>query len=120
VDVLTPATLDEATLRERLQSIDALAVGLSIIDLGGGRLRKEDPIDHAAGLHITAGVGDRVRKDDPLVEVRAASLPVAERALARLDSAWQIVPQEVGRPPHILFRVDRDGVTRPDKLAPRG
>ncbi len=103
-----------------VQSIDALAVGLSIIDLGGGRLRKEDPIDHAAGLHITAGVGDRVRNDDPLVEVRAASLPVAERALARLDSAWQIVPHEVGRPPHILFRVDRDGVTRPDKLAPRG
>src|SRR5256884_1263210 len=52
-------------------AIDALACGLAVIDLGGGRLRRDDPVDHAAGLTVAAPVGGRVRRGGPLGRVPA-------------------------------------------------
>ncbi len=101
-----------ATAAGWVESIDALQAGLAVIDLGGGRLRKEDSIDHACGLVIRSAAGDRVEQGDALVEVHAASEEVAARALPRLERAWRIAPAEVARPPHILYRVDRDGPRR--------
>src|SRR5258708_6745249 len=54
-------------------SVDALSCGMAVIDLGGGRLRKDDPVDHGAGLTIGAPPGARVRRGDPLVHVHAAT-----------------------------------------------
>jgi pyrimidine-nucleoside phosphorylase len=95
-----------------VKSVDALACGLAVIDLGGGRRRKEDAIDHGAGLTIEAGVGEWVVKGGPLVHVHAASEELARLALGRLEDAWQLVADEVQRPPHLLYRVDRDGARR--------
>ena len=46
--------------------IDAEAVGLACIALGGGRLKKEDPIDPAQWIHVTKKRGERVDKGEPL------------------------------------------------------
>jgi thymidine phosphorylase len=91
-------------------SIDALRCGLAVIDLGGGRLRKDDQIDHAAGLVIEAPAGARVRRGDPLVHVHAADDATAARALPRLEGAWRIAPDPPEHLPHVRARVDRDGV----------
>jgi pyrimidine-nucleoside phosphorylase len=90
--------------------IDALQCGLAVIDLGGGRLRKDDRIDHAAGLTIEAPVGTRVRRGDALVHVHAADEAAVRRAVPRLEAAWRLAdaPVEVG--PHVRHRVDRDGM----------
>ena len=93
-------------------SIDALAVGLASLELGAGRVRKEDKVDHAAGLVIEAPVGARVRKGDPLVVVHARSADLVHQVTPRLVQAWRLSREEVTRPPHILSRVDIDGVTR--------
>src|SRR5262249_56949109 len=93
-------------------AIDAMACGLAVIDLGGGRLRKNDPIDHGAGVVIAAQVGQPVKRGDPLARVHASSEEVAHRALARLARAWQIVPEPVSARPHVHYRIDRDGVGR--------
>jgi thymidine phosphorylase len=92
-------------------SIDALRCGLAVIDLGGGRLRKDDPIDHAAGLTVAAPVGTRVRRGDPLVRVHAATEAAARRALPRLEAAWRLAGGPVAAGPHVRHRIDRDGVT---------
>ena len=55
------------------QNGGALA-GLSAIELGAGRIRKEDKVDPAAGFVIQAQVGAKVRRGDPLVVVHALSL----------------------------------------------
>ena len=95
-----------------VESIDALAVGLASLELGAGRVRKEDKVDHAAGLVIEAHVGGKVRAGDPLVIVHARSKELVERVRPRLEKAWRLVDHEVKRPPHVLARVDKDGVTR--------
>jgi pyrimidine-nucleoside phosphorylase len=93
-----------------VEAIDAMACGLAVIDLGGGRLRKNDPIDHGAGLVIAAQVGQPVKRGDPLAHVHASSEEVACRALPRLAPAWRIVPEPVSVRPYVYFRIDRDGV----------
>jgi thymidine phosphorylase len=95
-----------------VQSIDALAVGLASLELGAGRLRKEDKVDHGAGLVIEAAVGAEVRAGDPLVMVHARSRELVERVTARLEAAWRLSDAPVRRPPHVLARVDADGVVK--------
>jgi pyrimidine-nucleoside phosphorylase len=97
-----------------VEAIDALEVGLSAVELGAGRMRKEDRIDPAAGFVIEAPVGATVRRGDPLVVVHARSHEVAERVVPRLRAAWRVVDRRVTRPPHVLARVDRAGVSRAD------
>lgn len=92
-----------------VRSVDALQVGLAVNDIGGGRLRKEDAVDHGAGFTIEARVGDRVRSGDALVHVHAASDEVARRALPRLEAAWRIAGRPVPPEPHVRSRVTAAG-----------
>jgi pyrimidine-nucleoside phosphorylase len=95
-----------------VESIDALAVGLSSLELGAGRSHKKDRVDHAAGLVIQAPVGAHVRAGEPLVTVHARSKELVDRVVPRLEKAWRLSAHEVRRPPHVLARVDKDGVTK--------
>jgi pyrimidine-nucleoside phosphorylase len=96
-----------------VESIDALEVGLAGLELGVGRKKKEDPVDHAAGIVIEAPVGALVRAGEPLAVVHARTEELARSVMPRLQKAWRLSPREVKRPPHVLARVDKDGVTRP-------
>ena len=112
---VAPVRLPIAASRDGyVESIDALEIGLSAVDLGAGRMRKEDRIDHAAGFIVDAPVGARVRAGDPLVTVHAGSHELVDRVATRVRDAWRIVDHEVRRPPHILARVDKSGVRRAD------
>jgi pyrimidine-nucleoside phosphorylase len=95
-----------------VESIDALEVGLAGLELGVGRKKKEDPVDAAAGIVIEAPVGARVRAGEPLAIVHARTDELARSVMPRLQKAWRLSPHEVARPPHVLARVDKDGVTR--------
>lgn len=90
--------------------VDALACGLAVLELGGGRQRPSDGVDHGVGLKLVATVGDRVRAKDPLVWIHAPTEEVARRVLPRLEGAWRIVPRPVAAPPRARYRVDREGV----------
>jgi thymidine phosphorylase len=95
-----------------VESIDALAVGLAALELGAGRARKDDKVDHAAGLIIQAPVGAQVRKGDPIAVVHARSEEIARKVMPRLQAAWHLSAHGVKRPPHVLARVDKNGITR--------
>ncbi len=97
-----------------VESIDALEVGLAGLELGVGRAKKEDRVDPAAGIVIEAPVGARVRAGDTLAVVHARSEELVQKVIPRLHKAWKLSAAEVTRPPHVLARVDKDGVTRPE------
>ena len=97
-----------------VESIDALEVGLSCLELGAGRARKEDRVDPGAGLVIAAQVGATVKAGDVLAVVHARSEELVQRVAPRLQKAWRLSDHEVRRPPHVLARVDRDGVAKAD------
>jgi thymidine phosphorylase len=95
-------------------SVDALEVGLAGLELGVGRKTKVDRVDPAAGIVIEAQVGARVRAGEPLAVVHARSAELARSVIPRLQAAWRLSEDEVKRPPHVLARVDKDGVTKAD------
>jgi thymidine phosphorylase len=67
--------------------VDARALGLLVVTLGGGRLRADDAIDPAVGLAEVRGVGDEVSRDRPLAVVHAGSHTDAAMAAATLRAA---------------------------------
>jgi thymidine phosphorylase len=67
--------------------VDARALGLLVVTLGGGRQRADDEIDPAVGLAEVRGVGDEVRGDRPLAVVHAGSHTDAAMAAATLRAA---------------------------------
>ncbi len=84
-----------------VQDIDALAVGLTTMILGGGREKKGDPIDHAVGVVLHKKVGDQVSTGEPLCEIHANDEAKAEEARQRLLNAYRVAESPVTPPPLI-------------------
>lgn len=73
-----------------ITEIDVRAVGNAVVELGGGRRRAQDLVDHRVGLSAIRAPGDTVGKDSPLAVIHAASRTDADRALARLQRAFKM------------------------------
>jgi len=72
-----------------LSGINAREVGKTSVELGAGRARKEDPIEHSVGIVIHHKVGDRVEKGQPLFTIHANDPAKLKKARARLLAAHQ-------------------------------
>ncbi|RUR39216.1 thymidine phosphorylase [Vreelandella populi] len=70
--------------------IDTRAVGMSVVELGGGRLRNDASIDHSVGFRAIAELGTQVDSQQPLAFVHARSDEQADRAAAQLRAAITI------------------------------
>lgn len=87
----------------------ALPFGVAAWRLGAGRARKEDPVDHGAGIDLHVKAGDPVRAGQPLFTMHTSDAGRFERALEALTGAYRI--GEAGEPvddggPLIVGRVD--------------
>ncbi len=76
-----------------IHEIDAEEVGETSVDLGGGRRKKTDSIDHTVGIEIHHKVGDKIEKGEPLFTVHAASEISLKTAEDRLYKAHVIQPE---------------------------
>jgi pyrimidine-nucleoside phosphorylase len=87
---------DRAERAGYLAGIDAREVGEASVDLGAGRAKKSDQIDHAVGIIVPHKVGDRVEKGEALFTIHAnhpEKLAVArQRLLAALQWSDQPCP----------------------------
>jgi pyrimidine-nucleoside phosphorylase len=72
-----------------LLGINAREVGETSVELGAGRARKEDPIDHAVGIEIHHKVGDYVQAGEPLFTIHANDAAKLTAAKTRLLAAHQ-------------------------------
>ena len=88
-----------------LTVLDAELVGLAAVELGAGRARKEDEVDHAAGLLLHKRVGDEVRSGDVLAELHAATESRLDAGELRLRAAVQLGDRAPERKPLILERI---------------
>jgi len=73
-----------------IAAIDTRAIGIAVVELGGGRMRASDSIDHAVGFTALAGLGAKVGKSAPLARVHARDAASAERAAAGLRAAYRL------------------------------
>ena len=88
-----------------ITAVDARALGLAIMDLGGGRRRAEDSINYAVGLSHVAAIGEHVGPERPLCILHAANAADAERAGATIRAAVTIGDTAPETAPMVRHRV---------------
>ncbi len=71
-----------------ISQIHARVIGETVVELGGGRAKKGDPIDHSVGIEVLHNVGDRVEQGEPLFTVHANSEVKLAHASTRVFSAY--------------------------------
>ncbi len=69
---------------------EALPFGIAAWRLGAGRARKEDPVDHAAGIDLHAKPGDTVAAGQPLFTLHSSDSARFARALEAVEGAYRI------------------------------
>lgn len=100
--VIRPVTASESGY---LAACDTRGVGLAVIELGGGRSRPDDAIDHRVGFDRLLPLGTKVEKGSEIGRVHAATEADATRAVERLASLYRIAPEPAAGAPDILTRI---------------
>jgi len=88
-----------------LRRLDARAVGVAAWRLGAGRARKEDDVNHAAGIVCLAKPGDAVTAGQPILELRADDETRFGPAIAALAGATAVGPEPAAAEPLVIERI---------------
>ena len=100
---LPKAPIERAFVSEHtgsLQSIDGIAVGFAVVEMGGGRNVETDQVDPSVGLSDFLSLGQRVEKGQPICMIHAADEASASRAEAVLRA--NVIIDEGGAEPQPL------------------
>ena len=89
-----------------LTQLDALQVGMAAWRLGAGRARKEDKVQAGAGIEMHAKPGAVLRAGDPLMTLHTDTPERFDRAIATLEGAYFIAPED-SRPDLLPLVIDR-------------
>jgi thymidine phosphorylase len=76
-----------------VSACDVRELGLTIVELGGGRRRASDRINPAVGLSALKRVGDKITQGDILAVIHADSSDDANRVSGRVRSAYSLSDQ---------------------------
>ncbi len=83
----------------QVTAVDAEAIGLAVVQLGGGRRRKEDAVDPLVGVFMEVRVGDEVAPDRPVARVRCRDAASGRTAADRVAGALSVGPGPAVVPP---------------------
>jgi thymidine phosphorylase len=93
MDAMPAATFVRPVLPEKsgtVAAMDAKAIGLALVALGGGRKRPQDPIDLSVGFTDFAQLGDGVGSHRPLCVIHARDEANFNQAAARIRAAVRV------------------------------
>jgi pyrimidine-nucleoside phosphorylase len=79
-------------------AIDAEEIGRASTDLGAGRHRKGDAIDHSVGIVFRPKIGDRLERGMPIGEIHARDEEAAAACCARVLRAMALADTAVDAP----------------------
>jgi pyrimidine-nucleoside phosphorylase len=88
-----------------LVGLNAVEVGIAVVEMGGGREKKGDPVDHSVGIVVHYKVGDLVQKGTPLFTVHASDEENMAAARERVLAAHTLSDMPVQRLPIFYKRV---------------
>jgi len=84
-----------------ITGINPMTVGLASVELGAGRLKKEDEIDPGVGIWILKRVGDPVTKGESLATLYLRNEPRPE-LLQRITRSFEI-GEDIEEEPNLIF-----------------
>lgn len=80
-----------------ISKIEAKNIGQAVVNLGGGRLKKEDEIDYAVGIEMVKKIGDEVKPGDPILYLHSNSETQALMQIEMLRNSIEISKDMVSR-----------------------
>jgi pyrimidine-nucleoside phosphorylase len=83
---VAPENMVVANRSGYIASIDTEQLGLTIVELGGGRKKVGDVVDHSVGIEMLVRHGDRVVSGQPLLRIFAEPAAAASVGNAVLDA----------------------------------
>ncbi|UCE02583.1 MAG: thymidine phosphorylase [Candidatus Latescibacterota bacterium] len=87
LDVAPVAASLTAPRRASLAAVDGRQLGLAVVDLGGGRKRKQDLIDARVGLRWRARIGDVLEAGAPVADILAPPGMAVDAVRRRVEAA---------------------------------
>ncbi|HET6160544.1 MAG TPA: thymidine phosphorylase [Dongiaceae bacterium] len=92
----------------RIAAIDTRAVGVALIELGGGRTHPQDKIDHRVGFSEFRSLGEEVGPHQPICFVHAVDGASWSRAADSIRAAVRLMGKAVTVPSPIHQRIAVD------------
>lgn len=92
-EVIAVRSIKEGYVKE----LEAMALGLVSMKLGGGRQTTEDEIDHSVGLILNKKIGDYVKKDEVLVYVHT-NTGLSSTLKDEILNAYHLTDEFVAKP----------------------
>lgn len=92
-----------------VERIETRELGLAVVELGGGRVRASDDINHAVGLSNLPQLGDHFDEGDALCLIHAQSAGEAEAAKRRVLNAVSISDRESSGQPVVYEVIGGEG-----------
>lgn len=80
-----------------VESIDVYEIGMASIELGGGRLMKDDVIDPKAGIIFYPKIGSRLKKGDLIAEIFTEREDKVDEVSQKLLDVIKISKQKVNK-----------------------
>ena len=81
-----------------VSEIDTLAIGNAIVEIGGGRTKADDRIDHAVGYASHAKIGDSLKNGKTLGVLYCRSEEQADSIAATLRRSYRLGDQQISPP----------------------
>jgi pyrimidine-nucleoside phosphorylase len=93
-----------------ISGVDSYEVGMTAVELGAGRIRKEDPIDPVAGIEVLKKHGDYVKSGETIARIHTNKLGIADASAKRYSQAISYSADKPNPIKMITHRIDRDGI----------
>jgi pyrimidine-nucleoside phosphorylase len=88
-----------------IQAMNGEQIGFALTELGGGRRKTTDKVDHGVGFWFERGIGDSVKKDEVIAQIYARDAKSAEAARKILEESVEIGSEAQTKPKLILGRI---------------
>jgi len=99
----------QSAKRGFIKEIRTELIGWLAIEIGAGRKRKEEQIDHAAGFVIRKKIGEQVQKGEVLAEIHCPDQKLAERIGEQLKKCFVVSQSPAKKPKKIIRRITAGG-----------
>ncbi|SUO96235.1 thymidine phosphorylase [Suttonella ornithocola] len=89
-----------------ISAMDTRSIGIAVINLGGGRRRAEDKIDHAVGFDDILPLGTKVDTQTPIAIIHAQSEEAYQQAAQEYLAALEIGEKTPEKTPEIYETIN--------------
>jgi pyrimidine-nucleoside phosphorylase len=100
-----PSTTIATSRPGYVTAISAEHLGMALIEMGGGRKKLGDKIDHSVGLEMLVRLGDRLERDQPVARILAPPNKM-ELGMKMIGEAITIGEEPHPVPPLIVERIE--------------